>query len=77
MGTGGALTRLPGGYSILGETRAAFGGGDRLLPPWDARIALDRDYIFACCGVLSRHFGHEAVVELMRHSTGLHEGESA
>jgi len=68
VGTGGALTRLPGGQGML---RAAIeGGSDRLLPPTDARIALDRDYIFACCGALASHFPREAVVALMRASIG-------
>ncbi|MDO9556195.1 MAG: glutamate mutase L [Coriobacteriia bacterium] len=68
VGTGGALTRLPDGESML---RAAVGdGGERLLPPADARIALDRDYVFACCGALSSHFSAEAVVALMRTSMG-------
>ncbi len=31
IGTGGALTRLPGGEAMLAATRG--GGGDRLLPP--------------------------------------------
>jgi len=68
IGTGGALTRLPGGESILAATR---GAGDRLLPPPDATCTLDRDYVFACCGALARHFDPDAVVALMRHSTGL------
>jgi hypothetical protein len=68
VGTGGALTRLPGGIEML---RAAVGdGGERLLPPADARIALDRDYVFACCGALASRFPAEAVVALMRRSMG-------
>ena len=78
IGTGGALTRLPGGEAMLESTRAgasvgAGGGGDRLLPPADARCLIDRDYIFACCGALAGHYPHEAVVALMRHSVGLGE----
>lgn len=65
IGTGGALTRLPGGAGILAETRAT-GGGERLLPPRDAQCLLDRDYVFACCGALLGHFPNEAVVALMR-----------
>ena len=69
IGTGGALTRLPGGEAHTRvDTRR---GRRRLLPPADARCVLDRDYVFACCGALSKHFDPEAVVALMRRSTGL------
>jgi hypothetical protein len=67
IGTGGAFTRLPGGEALLLDVRAK-NGGDRLLPPKDARCVVDRDYIFACCGVLLAHFPGEAVVALMRNS---------
>jgi hypothetical protein len=70
IGTGGALTRLPGGDAMLEAVRASAAGGDRLLPPADARVALDRDYVFACCGVLAGHFPAEAVVALVRASLG-------
>jgi len=69
IGTGGALTRLPGGRAIL--EAACSPSGDLLLPPSDARCVLDRDYLFACCGVLARHFDPAAVVALMESSTGL------
>ena len=68
IGTGGALTRLPGGVDILAEALAAGGGGERLLPPRDARCLLDRDYVFASCGALLGHFPGAAVVALMRAS---------
>jgi hypothetical protein len=78
VGTGGALTRLPGGEGILAATlaggsgsSAAGAGADLLLPPADARCVLDRDYVFACCGALSTRFSPEAVVALMRVSAGL------
>jgi len=71
VGTGGALTRLPGGEAMLRAALAPASGSDRLLPPWDARCVLDRDYIFAACGALSTAFPHERVVALMRASTGL------
>jgi hypothetical protein len=70
IGTGGALTRLPGGEAILADTRGK-GGGERLLPPATARCALDADYIFACCGALFAHFAADAVIALMRRSAGL------
>ncbi len=53
IGTGGALTRLPGGLEAL-QASCARNGGDRLLPPADARCILDNDYIFAVCGALLR-----------------------
>ncbi|HEY5540518.1 MAG TPA: glutamate mutase L [Coriobacteriia bacterium] len=72
VGTGGALTRLPGGESMLEATRASTtGAGERLLPPADARCVLDRDYLLAACGALSTHFPAEKVVALMRASCGL------
>jgi len=70
IGTGGALTRLPGGEALLADTRAK-NGGERLLPPADARVTLDRDYIFACCGALLAHYEGGAVVALLRRSIGL------
>ncbi len=71
IGTGGALTRLPGGGAILADARARTGGGERLLPPPDARIALDADYVFACCGALLAHFPPAAVLALLRRSAGI------
>jgi hypothetical protein len=70
VGTGGALTRLPGGFGVLEQTRGRE-GSDRLLPAPDAACALDRDYVFACCGTLAAYFDAEAVVALMRRSAGL------
>jgi hypothetical protein len=70
VGTGGALTRLPGGEAMLAATRTN-GGGDRLLPPADARCALDRDYVLADCGALLAHFDGAAVVALMSASLGI------
>jgi MutL protein len=71
IGTGGALTRLPGGHEMLAATRAPETGGDRLLPPADAVCALDADYVMADCGALLSHFEGAAVVALMRTSLGL------
>ena len=69
VGTGGALTRLPGGVEAL-EAARGFGRSELLLPPPDARCVLDRDYIFACCGALLGSFTSDAVVDLMRRSIG-------
>ncbi|MBN1192174.1 MAG: glutamate mutase L [Coriobacteriia bacterium] len=71
IGTGGALTRLPGGKGMLEAVRASAAGGERLLPPSDAEVALDSHYVFVCCGALASHFAPEAVVALMRSSAGL------
>ena len=70
IGTGGALTRLPGGLEILADVRSR-DGGDRLLPPAGATCLLDRDYVFAACGALLTSFPAESVLALMRTSTGL------
>jgi len=67
VGTGGALTRLPGAEAALADARAR-GGGERLLPPPDARVVLDRDYVFACCGALLQRFAPPAVTALLRAS---------
>ncbi len=71
IGTGGALTRLPAGKAALAASRATGLADDRLLPPADARCALDTDYVFACCGALAGHFDPDAVVALMRQSADL------
>ena len=71
VGTGGALTRLPGGEAMLEATRASASGSERLLPPADARRVLDRDYLLAACGALSTHFPADKVVALMRASCGI------
>ena len=71
IGTGGALTRLPGGLETLADCRSRDGGGDRLLPPAGARCLLDRDYVFAACGALLAVFPAEPVLALMRASVGL------
>ncbi len=58
IGTGGPLTRLPGGRDAL--ARLVGQGPGRELYPKDARTALDTDYIMAACGVLSREYPEEA-----------------
>ena len=72
IGTGGALTRLPGGIAMLEATRAsAARASERLLPPADARCVLDREYLLAAAGALSTRFPADRVVALMRASCGL------
>ena len=71
IGTGGALTRLPGGVEILARTLER---RDRrkLFPPQDARILLDNDYIMASLGALSRHYP-QAARRLLLKSLGISE----
>lgn len=70
IGTGGALTRLPDGAEMLEAVRAAAADADRLLPPSDARVAIDSHYIFAACGALAQRFPAGPVISLMRASIG-------
>ncbi|MDO8916229.1 MAG: glutamate mutase L [Coriobacteriia bacterium] len=70
IGTGGALVRLPAGASALRAACSSAGAGDLLLPPADAHVVLDADYVFACCGALLSRFDPTAVVALMRRSLG-------
>ncbi|MGE5588513.1 MAG: GlmL-related ornithine degradation protein [Clostridia bacterium] len=69
VGTGGAATRLPEGRLIL-EAVKGRRGETRLLPPPDARCAVDRDYVMASCGVLGRSHP-EAAIAIMLRSLGL------
>ena len=63
IGTGGPLTRLPGGEEML---RPLIGQGPgRELYPKGASILIDKYYIMASCGVLSRRFPDEARAILM------------
>lgn len=57
IGTGGALTRIPGGEDILGGIR--MGAGTRLMPPPEARILIDRDYRFSALGTLAQAYYDE------------------
>jgi uncharacterized protein (TIGR01319 family) len=54
VGTGGALTRVPGGEAILrGACQAP---GRHLLPPPDAHVLIDRDYRFSALGTLAQAY---------------------
>lgn len=55
IGTGGALTRLGAGDEILRRILDS-GSGRELYPPREARILLDRHYIMAAAGVISREY---------------------
>ena len=52
VGTGGALTRVPGGREILRSI--CQGPGTHLLPPPEARILIDSDYRFSALGTLAQ-----------------------
>jgi len=68
IGTGGALIRLGMGLRILGDLRRD-PLKQKLLPPPDARILIDRDYIMAAAGVLADLYP-EAAAALMLRSIG-------
>lgn len=57
VGTGGALTRIPGGAEILGGIR--LGAGARLMPPPEAEVLIDRDYRFSALGTLAQAYRDE------------------
>ena len=57
VGTGGALTRVPGGEAILrGVCREP---GKYLLPPPEVRVVIDRDYRFSALGTLAQGYPDE------------------
>lgn len=66
IGTGGALTRLPGRESILDWSRKCQ-NGISLFPPPSARICIDNDYIMASLGVLFMRY-KEAAFKLLKNS---------
>lgn len=66
IGTGGALTRLPGRIEILKAT-GMHGKGMELYPGKEAKVLIDNHYIMASLGVLSKRFP-EAALELMKQS---------
>jgi uncharacterized protein (TIGR01319 family) len=57
VGTGGALTRIPGGADIL--RGICKGPGKYLLPKPEARILIDRDYRFSALGTLAAAYPDE------------------
>jgi hypothetical protein len=64
IGTGGALTRLPGGAEIL-KTIRRDPHKRKLLPPAEARVCIDADYIMASAGVMGERYPDAAVFLLM------------
>ena len=57
VGTGGALTRIPGGEAILHTI--CKGPGKYLLPLRDTRVLLDRYYRFSALGTLAQAYPDE------------------
>ncbi len=64
VGTGGALTRVPGGEAIL--RGICKGPGKYLLPPPDAQILIDRDYRFSALGTLAQAYPEEVKATFRR-----------
>lgn len=54
VGTGGALTKVEGGEKILASV--CQGAGRSLLPKPEARIILDKDYLFSALGTIAVEF---------------------
>lgn len=69
IGTGGALTRLPGRIEIMKKISSS-GKGTELFPAAEAKILVDRDYIMASLGVLSMKYP-EAALKLIKKSLGI------
>lgn len=57
IGTGGALTRVPGGEVIL--RCVSRGAGKHLLPPPEVHVLIDRDYRFSALGTLAHAYPDE------------------
>ncbi len=66
IGTGGALTRLPGGKELLEKVKCAK-DHQELRPSLCAIPVIDRNYIMASAGVLSLHYP-EAALRLIKDS---------
>lgn len=63
IGTGGVFTRLEGSEELLKNINDK-APGKELYPPSSAKILIDRDYIMAACGVLSKKYPEEALMLL-------------
>jgi hypothetical protein len=57
IGTGGALTKIEGGYEIL--QKICTGPGKYLLPQKDVAILMDRKYLFSALGTLAQNYPEE------------------
>ena len=63
IGTGGALTRLPGMKEVLLAIHLQ-SRGQRLYPKKEAGVLMDEDYLLASLGVLSLEY-KEAALKIM------------
>jgi uncharacterized protein (TIGR01319 family) len=66
IGTGGALTRLPGRIEIMKKISSS-GKGTELFPTAEAKILVDNNYIMASLGVLAKKYP-KAALKLMKKS---------
>ncbi len=66
IATGGALTKLSGMSNVIHEQLQTV-GTERLYPPENVRVMIDRDYLMASCGVMVKAFP-EAAVQLLSES---------
>ena len=64
IGTGGALTRIEGGADIL--KTICTGAGKYLLPVPEARILLDRDYLFSALGTVAQAYPEDVKTTFRR-----------
>jgi len=69
IGTGGVFTRLEGSEELLKNINDK-APGKELYPPSSAKVLIDRDYIMAACGVLSKKYPEEAL-RLLKNSLGI------
>ncbi|MEY8001508.1 GlmL-related ornithine degradation protein [Clostridium sp. Mt-5] len=75
IGTGGALTRLPEGEKILLDIRY-LKNDMTMMPGKKTKVLIDREYIMACAGVLSRD-NKEAAAALLKQSLAIDEDTKA
>lgn len=71
IGTGGALTRLPGKKNILEKVKH-HGKEQELYPTEVAQVLIDEDYILSSLGVLSKSYPQDALI-LMKKSLRIGE----
>ncbi|MFA7621863.1 MAG: GlmL-related ornithine degradation protein [Aminobacteriaceae bacterium] len=74
IGTGGALTRLPGRMAIL-QTAGTLNKGLELYPPASVKVLIDNDYTMASLGVLSKKYPDDAL-KLLKRSFGIDTEEN-
>ena len=64
IGTGGALTRVPGGEGVLRQV--CLGPGKHLLPDPGARILMDRAYRFSALGTIAQAYPEDVRLTFRR-----------